>query len=140
MANFKKTKLVFKTENCLMQVKKCKMLQVEHSAILSTFIKLLFVIKIFVLSIFERPFYTAFTVHYITLTITLACGSSTVGSMYKTSRGIPPCLSFFTETPLYTSKSPYSSYGLSSLTRSPLARPKPIALSERKPQFTLLIS
>ena len=38
------------------------MLQGEHSAILSTFIKLLFVIKIFVLSIFECPFYTGFTV------------------------------------------------------------------------------
>ena len=34
----------------------------EHSAILSTFIKLPFVIKIFVLSIFEWPFYTGFTV------------------------------------------------------------------------------
>ena len=33
-----------------------------HSAILSTFIKLSFVIKIFVLSIFEWPFYTGFTV------------------------------------------------------------------------------
>ena len=38
------------------------MLQGEHSAILSTFIKLMFVIKIFVLSIFEWPFYTNFTV------------------------------------------------------------------------------
>ena len=38
------------------------MLQWEHSAILSTFIKLRFVIKIFVLSIFEWPFYTGFTV------------------------------------------------------------------------------
>ena len=37
------------------------MLQVEHSAILSTFSKLPFVIKIFVLSIFELPFYTGFT-------------------------------------------------------------------------------
>ena len=43
--------------------KYCRMLQWEHSAILSTFIKLLFVIKIFVLSIFEWPFYTGFTVH-----------------------------------------------------------------------------
>ena len=43
--------------------KHCRMLQGEHSAILSTFIKLPFVIKIFVLSIFEWPFYTAFTVH-----------------------------------------------------------------------------
>ena len=36
--------------------------QGEHSAILSTFIKQPFVIKIFVLSIFEWPFYTDFTV------------------------------------------------------------------------------
>ena len=39
--------------------KYCRMLK-EHSATLSTFIKLPFVIKIFVLSIFE--FYTGFTV------------------------------------------------------------------------------
>ena len=38
------------------------MLQVEHSAILSTFIKLPIVIDIFVLSIFEWPFYTGITV------------------------------------------------------------------------------
>ena len=42
--------------------KYCRMLQGEHSAILSAFIKLLFVKKIFVLSIFEWPFYTGFTV------------------------------------------------------------------------------
>ena len=42
--------------------KYCRMPQGEHSAILSTFIKLPFVIKIFVLSIFEWPFYTGFTV------------------------------------------------------------------------------
>ena len=35
----------------------------KHSAILSTFIKLQFVIKIFILSIFEWRFYTGFTVH-----------------------------------------------------------------------------
>ena len=35
----------------------------EHSAILSTFINLSFVIKIIVLSIFEWRFYTGFTVH-----------------------------------------------------------------------------
>ena len=40
----------------------CRMLQGEHSAIPLTFIKLPFVIKIFVLSIFEQPFYTGFTV------------------------------------------------------------------------------
>ena len=39
------------------------MLQGEHSAILSAFSKLPFVIKIFVLSIFEWPFYTGFTVY-----------------------------------------------------------------------------
>ena len=38
------------------------MLQGEHSAILSTFIQLPFVIKIFVLSIFEWPLKTGFTV------------------------------------------------------------------------------
>ena len=40
----------------------CRMLQAEHSAILLTFIKLSIVIKTFVLSIFEWPFYTGFTV------------------------------------------------------------------------------
>ena len=35
----------------------------EHSAILSTFIKLPFVFKIFVLSIFEWLFYTGFTLY-----------------------------------------------------------------------------
>ena len=39
------------------------MLQGEHSAILSTFIGLAFVIKIFILSIFEWPFYTGVTVY-----------------------------------------------------------------------------
>ena len=38
------------------------MLKWEHSAILSTFIKLPFVVKIFVLSIIKWPFYTGFTV------------------------------------------------------------------------------
>ena len=38
------------------------MLQGEHSAILSTFMKLPFVIKVFVLSIFEWPLKTGFTV------------------------------------------------------------------------------
>ena len=39
------------------------MLQGEHSAKLLTLIKLPFVIKIFILSIFEWPFYTGFTVN-----------------------------------------------------------------------------
>ena len=51
----KDQKIVFKTNYRLMQVKSiCR--------ILLTFIKLRFVIKIFVLSIFEWPFYTGFTV------------------------------------------------------------------------------
>ena len=45
-----------------MQVKVLQNAQREHSAILSTFIKLPFFIKIFVFSIFEWPFYTGFTV------------------------------------------------------------------------------
>ena len=40
--------------------KYCRMLQGKHYAILSTFIKLSVVIKIFVLSIFDLPFYTGF--------------------------------------------------------------------------------
>ena len=39
-----------------------RMLQGDYSTILSTFIKLPFVIKIYVLSIFEWPFYKGFTV------------------------------------------------------------------------------
>ena len=42
--------------------KYCRMLQGEHSAILSTFIKLPFVIKTFVLSVVEWPLKTGFTV------------------------------------------------------------------------------
>ena len=43
--------------------KYCRMLQREHSAILSTFIKLPVVIKTCVSSIFEWLFYTGFTVY-----------------------------------------------------------------------------
>ena len=50
--------------------KYCRMLPGEHSAILSTFIKLPFVIKIFVLSIFERLLYTGFTVFKFFITFT----------------------------------------------------------------------
>ena len=44
--------------------KYCRMLQGEPSAILLIFIKLPFVIKIFVLSIFEWPLKTGFTVMF----------------------------------------------------------------------------
>ena len=64
---FKKTKIGLQNQLSLNAGQKyCRMLQVmlqvEHSAILSTFIKLPIVIKIFVLSIFEWPFYAGFTV------------------------------------------------------------------------------
>ena len=59
----KRPKLVYQDQLLLNAGQKyCRM----HSAILSTFIRLSFVIKIFVLSIFEWPFYTGFTVHLLT--------------------------------------------------------------------------
>ena len=62
MATLKKTKNGFKDQLSLNAGQKyCRMLQREHSATLSTFIKLPVVIKIFVLYIFEWPFYTGFT-------------------------------------------------------------------------------
>ena len=54
--------------------KYCRMLQGEHSAILLTFIKLLFNIKIFVLSIFEWLFYPGFTVHALTVCVLVIPG------------------------------------------------------------------
>ena len=55
-------KLFFNTNYRLMLVKSIAKCQREHSAILLTFIKLPVVIKTFVLSIFEWPFYTGFTI------------------------------------------------------------------------------
>ena len=49
-----------------------RMLQREHSAILLTLIKLPFMINTFVLSIFEWPFYTGFTVSGISWICALA--------------------------------------------------------------------
>ena len=64
----KKTKNGFQDQLSLIAGQKhCRMLQTEHSAILSTFIKLPFVIKIFILSIFEWPLKTGFTVDKIYL-------------------------------------------------------------------------
>ena len=58
-----KTKIGFKDRLSLNAGQKyCRMLQAEHSAILSTFIKLQFVMNIFVLSIFEWPLKTGITV------------------------------------------------------------------------------
>ena len=54
MATLKKTKIGFQDQLSLNAGQKyCRMLQGEHSAILSTFIKLQLVIKISVLSIWE---------------------------------------------------------------------------------------
>ena len=62
-ATLKKTKIVFQDQLSLNAGQKyCIMLQGEHSAILSIFIKLPSVIKIFVLSIFEWAHKTGFTV------------------------------------------------------------------------------
>ena len=62
MATLKRTEIGFKDQLSLNAGQKySRMLPLEHSAKLSTFIKLPFVIKIFVLSIFEWPFYTGFT-------------------------------------------------------------------------------
>ena len=59
----KRSKIGFQDQLSLNAGQKyCRMLQREHSAILPTFIKLPFVIKIFVLFIFERPFHAGFTV------------------------------------------------------------------------------
>ena len=59
----KKTKIVFQYGLSLNAGQKyCRMRQGEHSAILSTFIKPLFIIKILVLPIFEWPLKTGFTI------------------------------------------------------------------------------
>ena len=61
----KRTKIRFQDQLLLNTGQKySRMLQGEHSAILLTFIKLLFVIKMFVLSIFEWPFYTGSTLFH----------------------------------------------------------------------------
>ena len=62
----KKTKIGFQTlfsHNAGKQY--CRMLQGEHSAIPSTFCKLPFLIKIFILSIFEWLLKTGFTVFFL---------------------------------------------------------------------------
>ena len=57
------TKIGFQDQLSLFAGQKyCRMLQGEHSAILLTFNKLPFVFKTFVLSIFEWPLKTDFTV------------------------------------------------------------------------------
>ena len=63
MEALKRSKIGFQDQLSLNAGQKyCRMLQGEHSAILLSFIKLPFAIKVFVLSFFERPFNTGFTV------------------------------------------------------------------------------
>ena len=73
----KRTKVVFQDRLSLNACQKyCRMLQREHSEILSTFIKLLLVIKIFVLSILEWLLKRGFTVlsNFISSVITILIG------------------------------------------------------------------
>ena len=89
-ATFKKTKNGFQDKLSLNGGQKyCRMLHLEHSAILLTFIKLPFVIKIFVLSIFEWPLNTGFAVHcaFTKVTETTGAKSSNTASVGKTSNG-----------------------------------------------------
>ena len=65
--------------------KYCRMLQGEHSAILLTFIKLPFVIKIFVLSIFEWPFKTGLTVSFFSVRYSDVSFSQTHGICWLVS-------------------------------------------------------
>ena len=51
--------------------KYCRMLQMEHSAIISIFITLPIVIKTFVFFIFEWPFYTGLTVLLVVVVLLL---------------------------------------------------------------------
>ena len=65
MATLKRPKIGFQDQLSLNAGQKYwRMLQGEHSAILLAFIKLPFVINIFVLSIFEWQFYTGFIVYF----------------------------------------------------------------------------
>ena len=71
------------------------MLQGEHSAILSTFIKLPFVITILVLSIFEWALKTGFTVFHLPLNIkgllnTLSMTKSSATFLPKMFVKLPP--------------------------------------------------
>ena len=62
-AGLKKTKIDFQDQLPLNAGQKyCRMLQEEYSTILLSFINQPFVIMVFVLSIFERPFFTGFTI------------------------------------------------------------------------------
>ena len=72
--------MVFNTEFLLNAGQKnCRMLQREHSAILSTFIELTVTIKTFILSFFEWPF-TQVLLHIVFVFFMLSTGSCLVAS------------------------------------------------------------
>ena len=64
------------------------MLPLEHSAIIFTFIKLPFVIKIFGLTIFEWPFCTGFCIEVVLFTVIVKrpviCSTNGTGSQVRT--------------------------------------------------------
>ena len=66
------------------------MLQGEHSAILSTFIKLPFAIKAYVLSIFELPLKTGFTVCTHHALLNAEDPSQENGHIQRGDRGLDP--------------------------------------------------
>ena len=87
--------------------KYCRMLQGGHSSILLTFIKLPFVIKIFVLSIFERRFYTGFTVFacWVIFMLFLSSADFLILTFSKNSfRNMSECQTFWIQirTDLYS--------------------------------------
>ena len=89
-ATLKKTKYGFQNQvhvSLNAGQKCCSMLQREHSAILLTFIKLPFVIKTFVLSMFEWPFYIGFTV---VLFIKFSITQNYVGIVMKSCFKVEP--------------------------------------------------
>ena len=83
--------MVFKTDFSLNNInagqKNCRMLPWEHSAMLSTFIKLPFVIKIFVLSIFKWPLETGFTVSFDLQDRTTKDGLSRITKYFEQAGG-----------------------------------------------------
>ena len=62
----------------------------EHSAILLTFIKIPFVINIFVLSIFEWPFYTGYTVNVFVYAPICFKGKLSTKEMHLKVKASPP--------------------------------------------------
>ena len=75
----------------------------QHSALLLTFIKLPFVIKILVLSIFEWPFYTGFTVDYHILHVACSATCITHSKKQTTNALIRLCECTGWSAPLFAS-------------------------------------